>query len=207
MGKITMAEKKDNVEVETIKPDSILTVKKEEIPNLPDGTLYYGNKIGKYTEVMMHRKRDRAHNIASGVQSYSQIYGYIEPKIFDDGYAKNIMYNIMPPPKRAFEGFLYPVAIWNITLTLLDGISHIPFWKRQQVINPNNNMPITIGTKMIYSYYFVIVNDTYQPKQLPNGNTDDGNWIISDPATAEYINKKLEELENRAVKKLEYPTR
>lgn len=182
---------------------------------LKDGDLFYGTEFSQYGLKTILQKVIKPRSVAlSKPLEYDLLHGYEGKKMFDDGTILPILYNVITAPSRLiYETYLYPVAIWNITLAALDGVSIRPMWKPLQVLDSAGRPIFLTGpgrqgsNTAVVAYHFVIINDNYVPKPLNDGtgNTDDGNWVIGDPIIGSYVKEQLNAEIRLGSNKLDYP--
>lgn len=164
-----------------------IDVKKNTI--LQDGDLFYGTEIKEHglKEILQRVRKDRNTNLAKALE-YNMLFGYEGNKLMGDGKILPILYQVMPSPGHndIYDDYLYPVAVWNITLAALDGVSHKPTWIQQPVLDSAGNPIYITGhgrgrartNVQLVAYHFIVINDRYVPQIIDpqTGKTDDGKW-------------------------------
>lgn len=159
----------------------VVEVKGKEIP--PIGKVYYGEEIGDgYKEVLLRTVRKRSGTNPDAVLDIVQWYE--KPIIQDNGTINPLVCNVQPFVK-VFPDCLYPTAIWNISASHLDLQDYIPRWKRYPLTGDSG--PLTARGRQIMAFYYCIINSSYVPKELPDGSTDDGHWIMGEPIVGSHI--------------------
>jgi len=184
-----------------VKNAEIVIVKGTQEP--PVGKLYYGLPLENgLTPVMMRRVRRSGKN-----KKISDRVVWYEKKVMqENGLVVPLRAHIVvaPTEKEIEANALYPVAIFNISRARFDGIMRIKRWKTFPFLN-DNGVPYMVTNGILKPFSFVIVNNNYIPNELPNGNTDDGNWQVGAPVTGQYIIEFFNNLIEKA-KPLVYST-
>ena len=185
---------------------------------LKHGDLWYGQQLPNYDmrPIYQHFVKGRNSALKNNLE-YDQLFGLESKKIFPDGQILPVLYQVMPAPDRMIlEDYLYPVAIWNITLATLDGVSNKPLFIQRPLLDKNNNPVVFTGqairmvTTQLSAFYYVIINTNYVPQPLNDGtdNTDDGlKWTYGEPVIGRYIKEQLVAEERYGLNKLDYPQR
>ena len=170
----------------------------------PVGKLYYGLPLTNgLTPVMMRRARQAGKN----KKIFDRVVWYEKKIMQEDGLVVPLKAHVVVAPERKEldPNALYPVAIFNISRIRFDGLMRIKRWKTFAFLD-DSGMPYMVPSGILKPFAFVIVNNNYIPNDLPNGNTDDGNWQIGAPVTGTYIINFFDNLEEKS-KPLSYDTR
>jgi len=179
---------------------------------LQHGDLFYDGVVSGLKIIKQHFIKPRNNALKNNL-IYDQIFGLEGAQIFDNGDMLPILYQISGSPEQSiYPQFLYPAAVFNITLAELDGIGNRPTWKQRPVLDANGQQITIMGRGLastrLVAFHYVIINDRYVPEQLPDGTTNDNNrWTYGKPIPGHYILDKLNAERRYGLNPLDYPER
>jgi len=206
-----MAEEKTK---EIVEP-RIIEVKSSDKP--PIGKFYFGDIIEpyglrpvnyRYSRFSSARFDDKG-NPATVLEDRLD---HFERIVKSDNDLLSMVYYHKQPPYRVPDDGLIPVAQWNITADMLDSVDVVPYWKTFPVVIDGRRPRITPDAKgksttLMLAFHWVILNTGYVPNVNPMGSSDDGHWVMGDPAVGSWINQQLDNEEHAGVNTMAYTRR
>jgi len=193
----------------------IIEVKAGDKP--PIGKFYFGDIIEPYGLRPVYFRYSRFSTVridASGNPAtvLEDRLNHFERIVKSDNDLLSLLYYHKQPPYRVPDNCLVPVAQWNITADMLDSVDVVPYWKPFPVVIDGTRPRIKPdargkNTSLMNAFHWVILNTGYVPNISPTGSSDDGHWVMSDPAVGSWINQQLDNELHAGINTIAYTRR